>query len=310
MRTITALAVLFLVVIAPEARCQAVRGAFAVLHKPPTAADLDSLRVHGLNLVILQYTRGSGRFVDDSAVHAFIDSAEAAGIDYMIGLHYPHTWESEWLRGREIAQYVRSSLRLIQRFESRTGPRFRGWYLPLEFGNHRTRHYRRLRDAFAQLSSVSAPLAISIYFNPDAGYLDPEPFAAAVDSVIGPFDVVLLQDGVGERGITNYPADLEPYYAALQRVVTPRGRQLWAVVEGFKCNAPAPGRQCPDRDPRPPAAAGRLSSQVAAVRPFTQGIVAYNLGEVLHPSGPDTEKRRIYCEYVRAVTGQPCTPGP
>lgn len=285
---------------------QPIRGGYAVLHDSADA-HLRELKTHGLNLVILQYTQSDTGAPEIQKALQFVDSAEAAGIGYMVGLYYHGSWDQDSLLHR-LDEFVGKSLALMDvlgdSLDHRTTRGFKGWYMPLEVANLDDFDYQALARAFAPFATASSiPIAMSVYFNPQRDFLRPASFAAAIAPVLALFDIVLMQDGVGERRVTD--AELHNYYTALRNVVPPSGR-FWAVVEGFKCTRPnRRERTCPEGDPRPPADGGRMCTQVRNVRPLSDGIIAYNLIEVLHPAG-DPQQKRVYGEYIKAVSGQRC----
>jgi hypothetical protein len=313
MRTVTLVILSVLLAFAPEVRCQSVRGAFAILHDRPTYEELKQARDDGLNLVILQYTQGTCGLPEVDATKAFIAAAESAGIDYLIGLRFHDTWDEVWeAHPDSLTALVESSLALVDTFRASVGPHFKGWYMALEVANAYTpAQYDALATAFASFGTVAEPIAMGFYFNPRVPpNLDPDTFARQVQKIIAPFDVVLLQDGVGERLIEprNFATELAPYYRAVKSVVVadPR-RQFWAIVEGFRCTTgfDPVNRWClGDRSPAPP---DTIREQVAAACAVTPHVIAYDLGEFLEPVVAGN-KHDAYRAFTAAVKHPPCPP--
>lgn len=254
-----------LAAVAAPPQCTPARGAFVVLHKPPAAADLARVKADGLNTVVLQYAIGERETLPDEIenVKTFIARADAAGLCYLLGLAYAGNWDHE-----DIHAHVVRNLDLLPELRKLKTAGFAGWYMPLEVGNGGS-DYGRIANEFAAFRSVPEPVAMSVYFNPAAS--DAATFGTIVAQVTSPFDIVIVQDSVGERAITDFARDLHPYYRA---AAANTHAELWADVEAFACRRVDAQRVCDGW--RKVAKPSRIRAQVAAAKEHTPNIVAYD----------------------------------
>ena len=296
------------------AREAVVRGVFAVIDPQPTGEDLVDVRRDGVNLVILQYTVGADEeFTSDrqAKLRQFIRNADSADLPYMIGLYWNDTWEEAWLdprtltsrewRAKTIDLFASKNVALTARLRPLLTKGFRGWYMPLEVGNAGSAaHYDYLASSFGAFKSLPEPVAMSVYFNPNTQeYLPHDAFAHEVAKFAACFNVLILQDSVGARRISDFAAELHPYYASISKVAEKGSTKFWADVEGFECPHVDADRQCDVT--LVPADPGRVRRQVIAAREHTANVVGYDLVQFLAPRGGGP-KALAYRAFVGETT--------
>jgi hypothetical protein len=285
---------------------QGIRGAFAELYCRPTREALTAAREDSLNLVIIQYVRNGRDSPDTSGLRQFIDTVDTAQMPYMIGLHYIENWDSRWQHGRSIRRYVQSNLNLYRQLKDSTTGEFKGWYMPLEVGNDTAGNDAELAAQFAGFREIPRQLlAMSVYFNPDVseGMQNPTRFARRVGRIADLFGMIILQDGVGARHVTD-PAVIRPYLQAVRDTVLAHGAKFWIDVEAFEGGEDKDLPSC--ETPDSAAAPERITWQVELAREFAVDVLGFDLGEYMCPVGEARRRRAAYEAFVAAlVPGAP-----
>jgi hypothetical protein len=214
--------------------------------------------------------------VDRSLIDAVLGEAARHAIGVFVGLALaengngdPQAAQDAAFMGALIERSRESATRVHDLYG--TSPAFAGFYLPQEPWTPGSRgelgllpdylqevghHCRRL--APAKQIAVS-PFISDLATDPE---LTETTYASMLD--VSAIDVVMLQDGVGARGVE--VADLEtrvkPYLVAMRAAAEAAGREMWVNVESFSRDAPGP--------------LARLQAQVALARTITPSVVTFD----------------------------------
>ena len=137
----------------------------------------------------------------------------------------------------------------------RPAPRGELGFLPDYLGQV-SRHCRSL--------APSKEIAISPFISDLA--TDPKLTETTYASILAAseIDVVMLQDGVGARGVpvAAFEMRVKPYLVAMKAAADSAGRQIWVNAESFAGDAPAPR--------------GRFQAQVKMARALTPSVVTFD----------------------------------
>jgi Domain of unknown function (DUF4434)/Domain of unknown function (DUF5109) len=287
-------------------------------------AVLSAMKQAGLRTVILQRLQHdsdvywSDRPDDPTAVT--LDYARDNGMQVFIGLRSleDDKWSAEKFKSDAdgVAREKDASLKFIRGLPARypAHPAFAGWYLSHEIGNeadwfaHPDRlhgFFRALRDE-CKARAPGKPVALSPYFNPCPGHMTPAEFGRAYAAFLdgAKVDVIMLQDGVGERriGATEVVARAGPFFAEFESLCRERKVQLWGNVESFDNDA---------AENRAPTDIRRLSVQIGCAAPYVRRLVTFDFFHYMNPAGhlkePAYQKtqKKLYDDYKRVYVDRP-----
>jgi hypothetical protein len=199
-------------------------------------------------------------------------------------------------------------------------PSFAGWYLPNEMWNQDysavqitelLKFHRSISDFCKALDNNNKPVAVCPYFNPTLSELrhplDAVKFAKSFGEFLQPtapgqkgagIDIVMLQDGAGERQLTvdNLKDKVEPFFKSFSEMCNSKKVMFWANVESWEYH------------PRPtyfPTDINRLEKQIEVTNPFVEQVVTFDYFHYMNPYGhfhpgewKEAEKNLYWC-YLR-----------
>jgi hypothetical protein len=238
----------------------------------------------GMDVAIIQteaYLEGSaGAWTLDAVaqplIEALLDEAARHALRVFIGLALAEGGNGDLQAAQDrafVTAVIDASMTSATRVHDRYGasPAFAGFYLPLEtwtpgFAGELGLLPDYLRQVSRQCRNLapSKQVAISPFISDLA--TDPKLTETTYADVLtaSEIDVVMLQDGVGARGIAvaAFETRVRPYFVAMKAATDAAGRQLWVNAESFAGDAPAPRE--------------RFQAQVALARTVTPSVVTFD----------------------------------
>jgi hypothetical protein len=187
-------------------------------------------------------------------VEAVLDAAAAKAMRVFVGLALPESANGDPQAARDealmaaiIERSKESAVRVSERYSAWRS--FAGFYLPLEgWTPGSPGELGELPEYLAQLSHHCRTLAPSkqIATSPFVSDLatDPALTETAYTGILAAseIDIVMMQDGVGARGVAvaEFGTRVRPYLLAMKAAADAAGRQMWVNAESFAGDAPAP----------------------------------------------------------------------
>ncbi len=214
--------------------------------------------------------------VEQSLIEAVLDEAARNTMRVFVGLALAEGGNGDLRAASDrafVTAVIDESIKSATRVRDRYGasPAFAGFYLPLETWTPGSRgELGLLPDYLGQVSrhcrslAPSKEIAISPFISDLA--TDPKLTETTYASILAAseIDVVMLQDGVGARGIAvaAFETRVKPYLVAMKAAADAAGRQMWVNAESFAGDAPAPR--------------GRFQAQVKMARALTPSVVTFD----------------------------------
>jgi len=194
---------------------------------------------------------------------------------------------------------------------------FAGWYLPNEMWNQAysavqitelQKFHRSISDFVKSLDKTNKPVAVCPYFNPDhslTNYLtDADTFAKTFGEFLQPksgqkgagIDIVMLQDGAGERklSVENFKERAEPFFRSFNVMTNAKKVKFWANVESWEY-----------KPSYFPTNIKRLEKQIEITNPYVEQVVTFDYFHYMNPYGHfhpgewhEAEKNLYWC-YIR-----------
>ncbi len=265
----------------------AVRGAYLSALDEHDAAHWRSAVAHmhrmGMDVAILQTEAyldpAAGAWTLDAVgqplIEAVLDAAAGHAMRVFVGLALPESANGDPQAARDEALMAaiielskESAVRVADRYAG--SPAFGGFYVPLETWTPGSPgELGSLPDYLAQVSHRCRDLAPSkeIAISPFISDLATDPALTettyAEILAASEIDVVMLQDGVGARGVAVAELDARgrPYLVAMKAAADAAGREMWVNAESFAGDAPAPR--------------ARFRAQLELARTVTPSIVTF-----------------------------------
>jgi hypothetical protein len=269
--------------------------------------ELENARRAGLNIIAVQRLADNrGSYVPDSAgglpanlafdpTEILMNFADKNRMQVFLGLAEDDRWWNSSLDDNCLAELAAKNIETAGRAHGLYGGHasFAGWYIPQEpwdaYPQDRVetlaKFFRQIGDGCRKLADK--PVCIAPFFT---AKVTPEVFGRFYAALLASsgVDVVMLQDGVGARGLDQKVESVVPYFEAMRHACKISGISLWADVEIFT------------RDFRP-CGCERLIEQMRVHAPYVEKMVAFEFFHYMSPTRGESS-RALYEGYLRYLS--------
>ncbi len=251
----------------------------------------------------------------DDATEAILSHADRTKMTVLVGL-WNKDLPTEQVNQTFFNEALEGNLRIADQVWKLYGTHqsFGGWYVPIEAWNFKNDDEKiRLLNKF--LASVAAschkvsngkPVAFSPYYNPDPDLAPAMETSAVYSEVLKDtkVDILILQDGVGARGLAKVGPHRLPYFQAFRQACMSNNVKFWGNLE---CYRSVDGALAP-------TTVDSLVEQFAAVKDVPAAYVTWDFFHFMNPNeynnaaggeivgmckgGPAGPRRQLYQRYV------------